>query len=384
MPNVHAKRYPASSSARWIGCPGSVRISEQCPSEDSGSVYADEGTLAHEIAEIKLRIAIDKTVKASQLTKLSKDPLWTGEMDEATDFYRDVVLEHLAAEGDDAELMIEQRVDFSEWVPGGFGTSDAVIIGDDTIEIIDLKYGKGIRVDAPGNSQMRLYALGAFEIFGDLYDFEHVRTTIVQPRLDHVSSEEISVKDLLTWADEVVRPAAELAEQPDAPTHAGTWCRWCPGKAICRTRVEANLELARMDFKAPDLLSPDEIGEVLQKADALTQWAADVSAYALQQAIAGEHYAGWKLVEGRSVRKYADELKVAEALQKAGYKEAVLYERKLLGITAMEKLVGKKKLTDTLGDLIIKPAGKPVLVPQSDKREEIKGAISAAADFSEF
>lgn len=382
MPNVHSKR-PASASARWLHCPGSIRISEQCPDGNTDSAYAQEGTLAHEIAELKLRIATDKSVKAADLKKLSKDPMWTGEMDEATDFYRDLVLEHLAAESEGAELMIEQRVDFSEWVPGGFGTSDAVIIGEDTIEIIDLKYGKGIRVDATENSQMRLYALGAFQIFGDLYDFEQVRMTICQPRLDHVSTEEMTVKDLLAWADEVVVPAAEESEREDAHTEAGDWCRWCPGRAVCRTRAEANLELARHDFKRPDLLSDDEIGEVLAKADALTAWAADIEAYALQQAIDGKHYDGWKLVEGRSVRKYADELKVSEALQKIGYKEAVLYERKLLGITAMEKLVGKKKLTETLGDLIIKPAGKPVLVPQSDKREEIKGAASAAADFSD-
>lgn len=381
MPNVHS-RYPASASHRWINCPGSIRLSDQVPQEGSSS-YAEEGTLAHAIAEQKLRIAIDKTVKASELKKLTKDPMYDGEMDEATTFYAGLVMEHYNAGGDYAELMIEQRVDFSQWVPGGFGTSDAIIISDDTIEVIDLKYGKGVRVDAEGNSQMRLYALGAYALFSDLYDFDKVRMTIVQPRLDHVSTEELTVQQLLEWAKVYVVPAAELAAKDDAPTSAGDWCRWCPARAICRTRAEANLELARYEFKRGDLLDPDEIAEILGKVDELTKWASDIQGYALQQAMDGTHYDGWKVVEGRSNRKYKDELLVAEALHKEGYKDAVLYTRKLLGITDMEKLVGKKKLAEICKDLIEKPAGKPTLVPESDKREPINSAAQAAADFSD-
>ena len=372
----HSRR-SASASNRWIHCPGSVRLSEQCP-EPEGSAYAEEGTLAHAIAELKLNIAVDRPVDAGELKKLTKSPMWDGEMDEATDFYRDIVMEHLNAEND-AILMVEQRVDYSEWVPEGFGTSDAVIISDNTVEIFDLKYGKGVRVDAQNNSQMRLYALGALEIFGDLYDFDNIRMTIIQPRLDHVSTEEMTVKELLTWAQEVVVPAAK----DDETICAGDWCRWCPAKAVCRARAEANLALARYDFKEPDLLDESEIGEILKKAEELSKWVADIQDYALKQALDGTQYDGWKLVEGRSVRKYADEVKVVDALQKAGYDEAMLYERKLLGLTAMEKLVGKKKLTETLGDLIVKPAGKPVLVPVSDKREAINSAASAAADFND-
>ena len=381
MPNVHS-RYPASASHRWINCPGSIRLSDQVPQEGSSS-YAEEGTLAHAIAEQKLRIAIDKTVKASELKKLTKDPMYDGEMDEATTFYAGLVMEHYNAGGDYAELMIEQRVDFSQWVPEGFGTSDAIIISDDTIEVIDLKYGKGVRVDAEGNSQMRLYALGAYALFSDLYDFDKVRMTIVQPRLDHVSTEEMSVEDLLFWAKVIVVPAAELAAKDDAPTEAGDWCRWCPARAICRTRAKANLELARYEFKRGDLLDPDEIAEILGKVDELTKWASDIQGYALQQAMDGTHYDGWKVVEGRSNRKYKDELLVAEALHKEGYKDAVLYTRKLLGITDMEKLVGKKRLAEICKDLIEKPAGKPTLVPESDKREPINSAAQAAADFSD-
>lgn len=381
MPNMHS-RFPASASHRWINCPGSIRLSEQVPQETTTS-YAEEGTLAHAIAEQKLLIAIDKTVKASELKKLTKDPLYDGEMDEATTFYAGLVMEHYNAAGDSAELMIEQRVDFSDWVPDGFGTSDAIIVNDDTIEVIDLKYGKGVRVDAEGNSQMRLYALGACAMFGDLYDFEKVRMTIVQPRLDHVSVEEMDLHDLLEWAKVYVVPAALEAAKDDAPLSAGDWCRWCPARAICRKRAEANLELARYDFQPGDLLEPDEIAEILGKVDELTKWAADIEAYALQQALNGEHYDGYKLVEGRSVRKYKDELQVAEKLKAEGFSEAVLYERKLLGITAMEKLVGKKKFTETLGDLVEKPAGKPVLVPESDRRDPISSVASARGDFAD-
>jgi hypothetical protein len=220
-------------------------------------------------------------------------------------------------------------------------------------------------------------------MYGALYDFNKVRMTIVQPRLDHISSEVMSVEDLQDWAHVVVQPAAALAASDDAPTEAGDWCRWCPARATCRKRAEKNLELVRYDFQPGDLLDDDEIAEILGKVDELTKWAADIEAYALQQALGGTSYDGWKLVEGRSVRKYRDELQVAEKLKAAGFNEAVLYERKLLGITAMEKLVGKKKFTETLGDLVEKPAGKPVLVPVSDKRDEIKGAASAAADFSD-
>lgn len=382
MPNVHS-RYPASASARWINCPGSIRLSDQCQTEDNGSTYAEEGSVAHEAAEIKIRIATDKTVKADDLKKVMKSEYWDGEMDEATDYYRDVVLERYNAAGMGAELMVEQRVDYSDYAPHGFGTSDAVIVNDDTIEVIDLKYGKGIKVSAQGNPQMRLYALGALEIFGDLYDFQNVRYTIIQPRLDHVSAEEITVEELVAWGNNVVKPAAEAAARPDAPIRAGEHCRWCPAKAICRERAEANLALARYDFKRGDLLGDEEISDILTRADELARWVSDIQEYALAQAMDGKEYDGWKLVEGRSVRKYADDLKVADALQAAGYDEAMLYERKLLGITAMEKLVGKKKLTETLGDLIIKPAGKPVLVPASDKREAINTAAGAAADFKQ-
>ena len=381
MPERHARLGP-SAAHRWINCPGSVALSEKCPATKS-STYAEEGTVAHSLAELKLRKYLGELRGAAytpRLKKIQSSEYYNNEMEEATDFYVDAVLERLAAAGSDAELLVEQQFSLNKWVPESFGTSDAVVIGGNAIEVIDLKYGKGVRVDATGNPQLRLYGLGAAELFGDLYDFENVRETIIQPRLDHVSTEEIALDDLRAWATEIVAPAARLAMDGAEIWNAGEWCRFCPAKAVCRARAETNLELAKHEFKAPPLLTDEEIGEILKKAEELEKWAADVAAYALDQALAGKHFDGWKLVEGRSVRKYADDIKVAETLKAAGFDEAMLYERKLYGITAMEKIVGKKKLTETLGELIVKPAGKPTLVPESDKREAIE---TAAADFAE-
>lgn len=377
-------RLSASSAFRWINCPGSVALSDQVP-QPGGSAYTDEGTLAHSLAELKLR-QITGEVSAKdykkQLATIQASEYYDGEMEEATTFYADTVIERLAAAGKDAELMIEQQFSMAEWVPEGFGTSDAVIIGGHTIEVIDLKYGKGIKVSAERNPQLRLYGLGTAALFGDLYDFDTVRLTIIQPRLDHISTEELPLKELLLWGEEDVKPRARMAMDGTDYTACGDWCRFCPAKAICRTRADANLALAQHDFKEPALLTDEEIGDVLRAADELQRWVGDLSQYALEQALAGKHYDGWKLVEGRSVRKYSDELKVAEQLKGAGYDEALLYERKLYGITAMEKLVGKKKLTEILGDLIVKPAGKPVLVPETDKREAINTTEAAKADFT--
>lgn len=383
MPTKHA-RLSASSAFRWINCPGSVALSDQCPAPSSSS-YADEGTLAHAIGELKLRYVNDEISKRqlnAKMKPLLQNEYYCGEMEEATGYYADAVIEALEAAGEDAELMIEQQFSLDRWVPEGFGTSDAVVIGGGVIQVIDLKYGKGIKVDARNNPQLRLYGLGAANLFDSLYDFDTVRMTIIQPRLDHISTEELPLSELLAWAEDDVKPRAQMAMDGTDYTAVGDWCRFCPAKAVCRKRAEYNLSIAKDDFRNPPLLSDEEIGEVLRRADELQHWVTDVGDYALEQALAGKQYDGWKLVEGRSVRKYADDLKVAEALKAAGYDEAMLYERKLYGISAMEKIVGKKRLTETLGDLIVKPAGKPVLVPESDKREAINTAEAAKADFT--
>lgn len=386
MPTEHA-RCSASSAFRWIRCPGSVALSEQCP-DPGPSPYADEGTLAHSLSELKLRRWLKELSEAQYKKKLAAiqaSDHYDGEMEEATDFYVGIVQEEYAAAGEGAVLMVEQRLCLTKWIPEGFGTGDAIIISvaHGYIQVVDLKYGKGVKVDAPNNPQLRLYGLGAVDLFDGLYDFDTVKTTIVQPRLDHVSSEESPLKELLLWAEEDVAPKAVMAMEGTDYFAAGDWCRFCPAEARCRKHAKLNLELARMEFKEPPLLSDEEIGEVLAQVDHLKKWAEKVSEYALAEALKGKRFEGWKLVEGRSIRKYADELQVADKLKAAGYDEAMLYERKLYGITAMEKIVGKKKLTATLGDLLIKPAGKPVLVPESDKREAINTAAAAQADFTD-
>lgn len=378
MPDVHARLNP-SSAERWIHCPGSVALSEQCPSPGS-SKYADEGTKAHSIAEAKLRQIIGE-ISLRELEKIIKKHKPDGEMEEATDFYRDQVVEILAAAGKDAELMVEQRFSLNRWAPESFGTSDAVVIGNGKIEVIDLKYGKGVKVSAKGNPQLRMYGAGAANLFERMYDFDTVRMTIIQPRLDHVSTEELPLSELMDWMKDVVKPAAREAYDGTGEIDAGDWCRWCPAKALCRKRAEKNLELAKMEFRSPDLLSPDEIGDVLRQAEDLSKWTSDVQAYALEQALAGEHFDGWKLVEGRSNRTITDQIKAAELLKAAGFDEAILFKHELYGITQLEKNCGKKKLTEVIGELIEKPQGKPVLVPESDKREELNSADAAKADF---
>lgn len=378
----HARLSP-SSSHRWINCPGSVYLSEQCPPQE-GSIYTEEGTEAHALAELKLRLLQgEEEFWSKQLENARKEySYYCGEMEEATDFYKDIIQEKLLEGGADAELMIEQRFSLEKWVPESFGSADTVIVAGNVIEVCDLKYGKGVKVEAKGNPQLRLYGLGAAELFGDLYDFDTVRMTIIQPRLDHVSTEEMSLKELILWAQEEVAPRAQMAMENSDFIQCGDWCRFCPAKALCRERAKENLKLAKYDFKEPRLLVDEEIGEILKKSAELKKWAEDVLDYALSQALEGKSFDGWKLVEGKSNRKYADESKVVKALKEAGFEEALLYERKLYGITNMEKLVGRKRFGEILGDLIIKPAGKPSLVPESDKRKAINKEEGAKEDFA--
>lgn len=378
MPNDHALLNP-SGAARWLGCTPSVRISLKCPPPPP-SEYAEEGTRAHAVAEAKLRFE-NNEITDGQLKARIKKRNPDGEMEEATDFYVNEVLDIKAAAGEHAELMVEQKFSLDEWVPESFGTSDAVVLTDDTIHVIDLKYGKGIRVSAKGNPQLRLYALGAASLFDGVNDFKTVRMTIIQPRLDHISTDEMPMEDLLKWAEEEVKPKAQMAFNGEGEVTPGDWCRWCPAAATCRARAEKNLELARMDFNDPDLLSDDELGEVLAKGEELKKWVEKVEAYVQQEAIAGKHFDGWKIVEGRSTRKITDQIKAAELLKKAGFEEAVLFSHELYGITQLEKNCGKKKLAEVLGDLIHKPPGKPTLVPESDKREAINTAEKVAEDF---
>ena len=297
-----------------------------------------------------------------------------------TDEYCSYVMEQLTeakTHCKDPQVLVEQRLDFSKWVPEGFGTGDCLIVADDVLHIIDFKYGLGVLVEAEDNPQMMCYSLGALDIYDGIYDITSVKMTIFQPRRENVSTFTIKKEDLLKWADDFLKPTAELAFNGEGEFKAGDHCTFCKAKATCRKRAEYNLELAKYDFEMPASLSETEIAAILPKIDDLTAWAADIKEYALQQALSGTEYPGFKVVEGRANRKYTDEKAVAFVVKDNGYDP---YEKKLLGITAMTSLLGKKKFEELLGALITKPQGKPTLVPASDKRPALN---TAKDDFSE-
>lgn len=364
----------ASSSHRWLNCPPSARLCEGY--EDKGSEYAQEGTDAHSLCEHKLKLALgmETTDPTDSLS------FYDEEMEECACGYAAYVME-LVEEAKktckDPVVLIEQRLDFSRFVEEGFGTGDCVVIADGTLYVIDYKHGKGVEVSAAENPQMMLYALGALELFDGIYDIDTVRMAIYQPRRENVSVCVMAKNDLLQWAYNDLMAKAKLAYEGGGEYACGDWCRFCKAKAACRKRAEYNLELAKYDFEMPATLDDVEIAAVLARADELAAWAADVKEFALQQALSGVRYDGWKIVEGRSNRKYTDEDAVADTVSKAGFDP---YEPKLLGITAMEKLLGRKKFAELLAGLVEKPQGKPALVPVTDKRPEMN---TAQEDFKE-
>ena len=364
----------ASSSDRWLHCPPSASLCEAY--EDKGSDYAAEGTDAHTLCEYRLKQALGIP---------AEDPIenlswYNEEMEECAAGYAAYVVELLEAAKQacsDPVVMIEQRVDFSRWVQEGFGTADCILIADGVLNIVDYKHGKGVEVSAVANPQMQLYALGALEIFDGIYDIDTVRMTIFQPRKSNISVDQMDKAGLYEWADTELTQKAHLAYEGQGDFSCGEWCRFCKAKAECRERATANLALARYEFQAPALLDDEEIADILGKVDALTAWASDVKDYALQQAISGKEWTGWKLVEGRSNRKYTSEAAVAAAVESAGFDP---YERKVLGVTAMQKLLGKTRFEELLAPYIEKPQGKPALVPESDKRPAMN---TAKNDFME-
>lgn len=361
----------ASSSHRWMNCPPSVRLTEHIA--DNGSVYAAEGSEAHALCEYKLRrlLGIDAD---NPLDGPGGLQYYDSTMEDAANGYAAYVmelLEDIRQTCADPIVMVEQNLDYSRWVKDGYGTGDAVIVADGTLHVVDFKYGTGVPVSAEGNSQMRLYALGALDMFGELYDIDTVVMTIYQPRLASISTDTISKTDLLDWAENTLRPLADQAYKGEGDLNAGSWCRFCKLRNTCRKRAEANLAMAQHDFKLPPTLSDEEIAVILDKLDDLISWAGDVKEYALNAALHGTRFHGWKLVEGRSNRRYTDETAVAQIVSGTGHDP---YEHKLLGITAMEKLLGKKQFATLLSDLVERPQGKPVLVPDSDKRPEMTNA----------
>jgi hypothetical protein len=320
------------------------------------------------------------------LAKMQACVLYSPDIEEHVDAYLQLIwdrYQEAKTTCPDALIFMEQRLDFSQWVPEGFGTGDVVIIADGVMEVIDLKFGKGVVVDAEENSQMMLYGLGALSLYDALYDIEAVKMTIHQPRLDAVSTWQLRADELIEWANTYVVPRAKLAMAGEGEFKCGDHCQFCRAKAVCKARADYNMEIAQHEFAESMLLSDDAIADILGRAVEFKKWISDVEDYALQEAERGKKWPGWKLVEGRSNRKYTDEELVVGALTAAGYEEDKLYEKKVLGITAMEKIVGKKTFTELLSNLVVKATGKPTLVVESDKRVEINSIASAQADFGE-
>ena len=374
----------ASAAHRWLACPPSALLEASMP--DSESEYAAEGTHAHEWAAMWLHHYLDKiprTRKAAEAGELRKSPYHSAELEEAVDVYVKAVKAKIRKAGDGAVTLIEERVDYSDWVPGGYGTADCIIIQDGVLDVNDYKHGKGVRVGAEGNPQMRLYALGALAAYDMLYDIHTVCMTIHQPRLNNISTEELTVADLLDWAEGYVRPRAELADKGEGEYFSGEHCRFCRARAVCRAHAEQATEIAKEDFAgaSPDMLTSEEIARVLDAAPDLMSWLKSVQDYALAEAMSGTAYPGYKVVAGRSVRRYSDPDKVAEALRAQGYDDAVIYERSLLSLTALERALGKARVQEALDGLITKPQGKPALVPVTDPRPEYQANL--ADDFKE-
>lgn len=362
----------ASSSHRWLSCPPSAMLEREFP--NTTSTAAEEGTAAHAMAEHKLNFHLNhKSIYQPSIYD-------NEEMEGHTDDYVAYVIEQVTKAKESCNLplvLLEERLDFSDYVPDGFGTGDCVIISEDKLQIIDLKYGLGVLVEAEENPQVMLYALGALSTYGVLYDIKEVSMTIFQPRRENISTWTISVEELYQWAEDVVKPTAQLASQGKGDFKPGSHCTFCKAKVQCRARADANLKLAQMEFKKSSLLEDSEIEEVLAVINDLTKWAGEVQAYALDMAVnRGKEWNGYKLVSGRSVRKYANDEQVAKAALDNGYED--IYKKSLIGLTEMTKLMGKKKFDEILGELIIKPQGKPSLVPISDKRKAL--VISSIED----
>lgn len=359
----------ASAAYRWSVCTPSALLNKDI--EDIQSTYAEEGTEAHQVCEYLVRKEYGP--KMRDPTKKLKH--YNSEMQECADTYKgkiDEIVAEVKQVDPQPTILVEQRVDCSPWIPGGFGTADCIVLAEGTTHICDYKHGAGILVNAEDNMQMKCYALGVLHMFGEIVNIENICMHIIQPRKDNISSWTTSVTELLDWGENYLKPRAQLAMKGEGDFVSGPHCQFCKVKATCRKRAEDNLAMAKYDFQMPDLLDDTEIAVILDKVDDLVSWAGDVKDFALSQALKGTKYPGYKVVAGRSTRKFTDEEAVAKAVTEAGFNP---FEQRLLGITAMTTLLGKTKFEELLSDYIEKPAGKPVLVSINDKRPEINSAL---------
>ena len=385
MGSKHALLSP-SSAGRWLACTPSARLGEKYP--DTAGEAAKEGTVAHALGEALIRYEaeiISEETYLEEISEIEQSEYYNADMQELMEEYRDYVMEAFqvaALRTPDAELIIEDKLDLTKWVMNGFGTADAQIIADGTLNIIDLKYGRGVRVGAEGNKQMMLYAIGAVEKAKIFYDIKEVTMTIYQPRLNNISTYALSVDELYRFAEEELKPKAAQAYDGKGDFAVGDHCRFCRAKPRCRAYADEQKKIAQYDFKNAEELSDDEIAEILTKADDVASWLKDVQSYALNVAVnEGKKFKGFKVVMGQSRRRYTNEDDVVSKLLESGFEEALLFEKKLLGITAMEKTITKKKFNTLLGDLVEKPDGKPTLVDEADKRKEWDKTQTAQDDF---
>lgn len=379
---AHA-RLSASGANQWINCPPSIKASEGVG--DKTTEFAEEGTFAHELSELyfsRLYEDLSEQDFNKQLETRKQNKYYSEELREYVEQYVDIVEEKVneAKAVDEPILFFEHRLDLTRFVPESFGTGDVIIYYNGIVEIIDLKFGKGVEVSAIENPQLRLYGLGAYELLKDFEDVKTIKTTIVQPRLHNISTEELDASELVKWGLETVRPQAMLAYDGKGEFHAGSHCRFCKIRHTCRERAEQMQDVPVNKDK--HLLSDDEIAELLHKAPQIKRWADELEKYALEQAIEnGKELKGWKVVEGRVNRKYVDNEQVFEKLT-AEYDPAEVSETKVLSISKLEKKLGKKKVQELLSDLITKPQGKATLVTDNDKRDSI--ISNATEDFKDL
>lgn len=371
----------ASSSHRWLNCTPSARLEASMPETQSN--YADEGNLAHDIAELKVNkhfTPMGPRTFANKLKKLQEDPLYQDEMLIHTDAYLNYISGIIHSFKTPPYIAVEKKLDYGNFVPEGFGTGDCIIIGGNVLRVIDFKYGKGVPVSAVDNPQMKLYALGAYEAYSFLYTIEKVIMSIFQPRIEDEASEyEITIDELIDWGVDI-KPIAQAAYEGKGEFISGEHCRFCKAKARCRARSDFNLSLEELHKMKPPLITNEEVGAILLRAQDLAKWALDLEEYALAECLQGNEIPRWKAVEGRSVRQFTNQDEAFKTLTDGGIQEAMLYERKPITLTAVEKLLGKKEFEKLLTGLITKPPGKPTLVLESDKREAIKRQ-SAVDDF---
>ena len=384
MPTQHAL-LSASGAHRWLHCTGSPLLEKDFP--DSTSVYAQEGTLAHELCELKLMAYTGKITKrklTSMKNKLMKSELWQPEMDSTSEAYLDYVKDITMSYTVKPVILTEKRVDFSRYVPEGFGTADCLILAGDTLHVIDYKHGKGVVVDADHNPQMMLYALGAIDELSLLYRFKSIHMVIVQPRVNNISEFTMTADELIEWGEKVVKPKAEAAMSGKGEFEAGDWCRFCRAKQQCKTRYEANDSLypKLSERHDPRLITLAELGEYLKRGKDMAAWLEDMKEYALSESLTGADVPGWKAVEGRGSRAFTDTDEAVDTLIKNGIDESVLYERRVLTLAQMEKAVGKKAFGEIVGNLVVKNPGKPTLVEESDKRPKITNQPTAADVFN--